>query len=224
MADWVAASAAVVAALVAVVALAVALRAKEVAESANKVAKAANILAAAANDTASDALGEAEKANDIAEDSNTIAERALGVALDDVPYNWVLHVGEDGVAVVLNDCGHHARQVTIVLDIGGRVVTEGGPIDVAPFGKIMLDAKSTVEQHFEKVHQNPVVYAHGEGGVFFVGRSGTPVAVTFRAHLRWRTEQEVPRTDVVHEVVRHQMTHDGLKRIPDRRRKGTPED
>jgi hypothetical protein len=220
MANWIAAIAAVLAALVATVALAVALRAKEVAETANEVAEAGNALAQTANDTAADALGEAKNANGIAGeanqlsgDANTIAERALRVAQDDVPYNWVLQVGDDGVAVVLNDCGHRALQATVVLDSGRQVVAEAGPVDVVPFGKITLDVKSVVEQHFENVRSNPVVYAHSEGAVFFGGRNGLAVTVEFRAHLRWHTEQDIPRTDVVEEVLRHQMTHDGLQRV-----------
>ncbi|MCH2223026.1 MAG: hypothetical protein MK097_22300, partial [Dechloromonas sp.] len=183
MAEWVAAIAAVVAALIAAVALAVALRAKEVAETANGIADAGNTLAQVANDTAADALGEAEKANEIAEqanqlsgDANTIAERALRVAQDDVPYNWVLEVGDDGVAVVLNDCGHRALQATVVLDSGSQVVADAGPVDVDPFGKITLDVKSAIELHFETVRSNPVVHAHSEGGLFFGGRNGSPVA------------------------------------------------
>jgi hypothetical protein len=220
MAEWVAAVAAIFAALVAAVALAVALRAKEIAEK-------GNILAEAANDTAADALGEAENANDIAKEANqlsgganTIAERALRVAQDDVPYNWILQVEDDGVAVVLNDCGHRALQATVELDSGGHVVAQTGPVDVAPFDRLTFDAKSAVEQHFENVRSNPVVYAHSEGGVFFGGRNGLAVSVTVRAHLRWRTEQEIPRTDVVEEVLRHQMTHDGIKRIKERRPRG----
>lgn len=225
MAEWVAAIAAVVAAIVAAVALAVALRAKEVAEAANGIAEEGNTLAQAANDTAADALGEAEKANEIAEqanqlsgDANTIAERALRVAQDDVPYNWVLQVGDDGVAVVLNDCGHCAREVTVVLDSGSQVLANAGPVDVDSFGKIALNVKSAMERHFETVRSNPVVYAHSDGGMFFGGRNGSPVAIEFRAHLRWLTEQDIPRTDVVKDVLRHQMTHDGLRRIQERAR------
>jgi hypothetical protein len=134
VAEWVAAVAAILAALVAAVALAVALRAKEIAESANGIAETGNDLAQAANDTAGAALTEAEKANEIAEranqlsgGANTIAERALRVAQDDVPYNWVLEVDDDGVAAVLNDCGHRALQTTVVLDSGGHIVAETGP-------------------------------------------------------------------------------------------------
>ena len=217
MAEWVAAVAAVVAALIAAVALAVALRGKETAEQANNLAKSAN-------DTASDALSEAKKANSIAGeanqlsgDANTIAERALRVAQDDVPYNWSLDVGDDGVAVVLNDCGHRALQTSVVLDSDGQIVGETEPADVAPFGKISLDVTGTMEQHFEAVRKNPVVYAHSDGGIFFGGRDGIPVAVKFRAHIGWRTEQDIPRTDVVEVVLRHQMTHDGLKRAKERR-------
>jgi hypothetical protein len=224
VADWIAASAGLLAALVATVALAVALRAKEVAEKANEVAEAGNTLAQTANDTAADALGEAEKANGIAEeanqlsgDANTIAERALRVVQDDVPYNWVLQAGDDGLAVVFNDCGHRALHATVVLDSGRQVVAEAGPVDVIPFGKITLDVKSAIELHFETVRSNPVVYAHSEGAVFFGGRNGSPVAIEFRAHLRWHTEQDIPRTDVVEEVLRHQMTHDGLQRVKERR-------
>jgi hypothetical protein len=238
MADWVAAIAAGVAALFAGLALAVALRAKEIAESANGIAEDANDLAAEgnelaqnANETAAAALGEAGKANEVAEqanqlsgDANSIAERALYNAQDDLPYNWVLKVGDDGVAAVLNDCGHHARQVSIVLDSGSVVVTEAGPVDVAPFGEIELDAQSVLEEHFDEVRKNPVSYAHSEGGIFFAGSNGKPVSVTFRAHLRWRTEQDIPRTDVVHKVLRHHMTYDGLQRVKERRRKGATGD
>jgi len=216
VAEWVAAAVAVLAALVAAVALAVALRAKEIAET-------GNTLAQAANDTASDALEEAETANDIAEaanqlsgDANTIAERALRVAQDDVPYNWVLQVEDDGVAVVLNDCGHRALRATVVLDSDRQVVAKAGPVDIAPFDNITLDASSVIARHFEDVRTNPVVYAHSEGGLSFGGRNGIPVSVTFRAHLRWHTEQEIPRTDVVQEVLCHQMTYDGLQRVTER--------
>jgi hypothetical protein len=218
VASWIAAIAAVVAALAAMVALGVSLRAKEIAE-------AGNALAQGANDTAADALGEAKAANDIAGeanqlsgDANTIAERALRVAQDDVPYNWVLEVGDDGVAVVLNDCGHRAIQATVVLDSGRQVVAEAGPVDVVPFGKIALDVKNTIEAHFETVRSNPVVYPHREGGISFGGRDGMPVEIEFRAHLRWHTEQDIPRTDVVDETLRHQMTHAGLRRVKERRR------
>lgn len=224
MAELVAALAAVVAALVAAVALAVALRAKEVAET-------GNTLAQTANDTAAAALREAEKANDIAAKANqlsgganTIAERALQVAQDDVSYNWVLRVGDDGVAVVRNDCGHRALQVTVVLDSGSQVLAETEPVDVGPFGEITLDVKIRLEQHFENVRKNPVVYAHSEGGVFFGGRNGIPVDVAFRALLRWHTDQEIPRTDVIQQVLCHQMTHDGIGRVEKRRRKGAAED
>ncbi|TLH64898.1 hypothetical protein C1S80_11350 [Mycolicibacterium aubagnense] len=223
-------------ALIASVALAVALRAKEVAESANKianqgndlaqtangVAEAGNALAQSANETAANALGEAEKANEIASasnrlagDANEIAERALRVAQDDVPYKWVLCVGDDGNAVVTNDCGHHALQVTVALESGGRVIAEHAVEDFDPFGKITLDVWGVLGQHFETVRSHPVVHAHREGGLVFAGRNGEPVCITFRAHMRWRTEQDIPRTSVVKEVLCHQMTHDGLKRVTD---------
>jgi glucose/arabinose dehydrogenase len=226
VAEWVAAIAAILAALVAIVALAVALRAKEVAETANDIAKAGNTLAETANDTAADALVEAETANDTAVeanrlsgDANTIARRALDVAQDDVPYNWALEVGDDGVAVVRNDCGHRALQAVVTLDSGGEVIAEAGPVDVAAFDKITLDANVAVEQHFQSVRANPVVYAHSEGGVFFGGRNGIPVSVTFRASVRWHTEQGIPRNDVVREVLRHQMTHEGINRVEERPRR-----
>jgi hypothetical protein len=203
VAEWVAAIAAVVAALIAAVALGVALRGKETAEQANR--------------TSANALDEAKKANGIADDANTIAERALRVAQDDVPYHWVLEVGDDGVAVLINDCGHPASQATVVLDSAGRIVAETEPVDVVPFGKISLDASSTIEQHFDAVRKNPVVYAHSDAGMVFGGRDGAPVAANFRAHVRWLTEQEIPRNDVVELVLRHQMTHEGLQRARERR-------
>jgi hypothetical protein len=107
-------------------------------------------------------LSEAKKANSIAEeanhfsgDANTIAERALRVAQDDVPYNWSLDVGDDGVAVVLNDCGHRALQTTVVLDSDGQILGETEPVDVEPFGEITLDVTSTIEQHFDAVRRIP---------------------------------------------------------------------
>jgi hypothetical protein len=187
----------------------VSLRAKEIAE-------AGNVLANTANDKAESANEIAGEANQLSGDANTIAERALRVAQDDVPYNWVLEVGDDGVAVVLNDCGHRAVQATVVLDSVRQVVAEAGPVDVAPFGTIALDAASVIEQHFENVRANPVSHPHSAGNVFFAGGNGTEVTVEFRAHLRWHTEQNIPRTDVVGEVLRHQMTHDGLQRIQER--------
>lgn len=197
MANWIAAIAAVLAALVAVVALGVSLRAKEIAESGNALAQTANDIAG--------------KANGLSGDANTIAERALRVAQDDVPYNWVLEVGDDGVAVALNDCGHPALQATVVLDSGRQFVAEAGPVDVVPFGKITLDAKGPIEEHFEIVRSYPAEYPHRQGSVMFSGGFGSAVAVKFRAHLRWRTEQGIPRNDVVEVVLRHQMTYDGLQ-------------
>lgn len=223
--------AAIASAVFAAVALAVAVRAKEIAETANNVAKTGNGLAQTANDTAADALDEARRANEFADEANrfsdeanTIAERALRAAQDDVPYKWVLKVDDNGVAVVINDCGHHAHLATVTLESAGQVVAESGPIDVASFGKITLDAKSILDQHFAEVSKNPAVYARTVGGIFFTGHAGDPVSITFRAHLRWQTDQGLPRNDVVREVLQHQMTYDGLERFEGRRRKGTAED
>lgn len=202
VANWIAAIAAVLAALVALVALGVSLRAKEIAESANVLGQTANNIAG--------------RANELSGDANTIAERALRVAQDDVPYNWLLEVGDDGVAVVLNDCGHPALQATVVLDSGRQFVAEAGPVDIVPFGKIALDAKSAIEEHFEIVRSHPAEYPHRQGPVMFSGGPGSAVSVEFRAHLRWRTEQDIPRNDVVEVVLRHQMTYDGLQRIENR--------
>jgi hypothetical protein len=47
----------------------------------------------------------AKGANELAGDANTIAERALRAAQDDIPYNWVLKVDDNG-AWIINDCGH----------------------------------------------------------------------------------------------------------------------
>lgn len=128
----------------------------------------------------------------------------------------LLEVGDDGVAVVLNDCGHPALQATVVLDSGRQFVAEAGPVDIVPFGKIALDAKSAIEEHFEIVRSHPAEYPHRQGPVMFSGGPGSAVSVEFRAHLRWRTEQDIPRNDVVEVVLRHQMTYDGLQRIENR--------
>lgn len=218
--DWIAAIAAVVAALLAAVALAVALRAKEIAETANGIADTGNTLARTANGTASEALTEAERANSFAAqanelsvEANAIAERALRAALDDVPYNWVLKVSDDGVAEVHNDCGHSARLVRITLDCDGTVVVESEAIDFSPFAKITLDAKIAVGKHLDKVRKNPAVPASVGGSVFLAGRNGKSVSTTFRAHVTWQTEQGLPRTAVVSEVLRHQMSMKGLRRM-----------
>jgi hypothetical protein len=215
MADWLSAIGTGAAAIIAAIALAVSMRAKEIAETANDLADTGNSLSKSANDTAANALEEASTANRIAAEANSIAERALYVAQDDVPYDWVLEINDDGVASVLNDCGHAALGATVVLDSGGVVVTEGGPVDLAPFGNIRLDVKDTVEQHFAKVRQEKVVHPYRDGRLVFAGRDGEPVSTEVRAHLRWRTEQGIPRTDVVNTVLRHQMTFDGLSRCRD---------
>lgn len=195
MSGWVAAVGAVLSALIASVALAVALRAKEVAESANKianqgndlaqtangVAEAGNALAQSANETAANALGEAEKANEIASasnrlagDANEIAERALRVAQDDVPYKWVLCVGDDGNAVVTNDCGHHALQVTVALESGGRVIAEHAVEDFDPFGKITLDVWGVLGQHFETVRSHQLCTPIGRADWSLRGGTASP--------------------------------------------------
>lgn len=212
VADW----AGVVAGVTGLLAAGVAWRA---AVNAKNLAKKGNSLAEAANQTAADALGEAKEANSIAEDANQlagdanrIAERALRAAQDDVPYNWVLKVEDDGSAVVINDCGHGAAQVTVVIDCAGEVVGESGPTDIAKFGEVAFDVKSAIEKHFEHVRQHPYSPSRSGGGVFIAGSSGKVTSTIFRAHVRWLTEQEVPRTDVVQEVVSHLMTHEGMRR------------
>ena len=193
--------------------VAVALIATGIAIRANGIAKQGNGLARTANETADDALDEARKANDIAKDANSIADRALRVAQDDIPYRWVLRVDDNGSAWVINDCGHAAGQVSVVIDAAGQVVGETGPADVAPFGELSFELKDAVEQHFARVRQHPYRPASGGGGVFIAGSSGKPVDTTFRAHLRWLTDDQVPRTDVIEETLRHSMGRDGMKRL-----------
>lgn len=200
--------------VVTAVGVAVAAIALVVAIKANRVAKTGNGLAQAANDTAAEALGEAQDANVIAGEANTIAERALRVAQDDLPYNWVLTVDDDGVAKVVNDCGHRALEVTVVIDRGGNVVEDAGaPIDLEPFDTMLFDLEDAIEQHFELVRQRPYKEAQFGSGYFIAGTSGKAVVTVFRAHVRWLTDQQVPRTDVVQQVVRHHMTHKGMRRI-----------
>lgn len=220
MAESIAAVAAVAAAIFAAVALAVALRAKEIAETANDIAEGGNTLADTANSTAAEALKEAEKANEFADqanelagEANRIADRALHAALDDIPYNWVLNIDDDGAAVIHNDCGHHARLVSVTLDSEGVVVGECEQVDIAPFGTITLDAKDAVEGHLDRVRKNPVVHARDGGDVFIAGRNGKSVSTTFRAHLKWNTTDGLPRTAVCTEVLRHAMRFKGLTRI-----------
>lgn len=214
--DALVAVAGAVGALAGVVGLAVAIRANELAQNSNGLAQAAN-------DTASDALGKAEEANgiavdanELAGDANAIAERALRVAQDDVPYSWALKVDDDGTAVVINDCGHPANQVAVIIDSGGDPVADAGPVDVPAFGQLPFDVSGAVEKHFERVRGNPGRKASGGDGVFIAGASGKPVTTVFRAHLSWRTVEQVPRTDVVQEVLRHQMTSGGAIRRADR--------
>ncbi|WP_157929689.1 hypothetical protein [Mycobacteroides abscessus] len=181
--------------------------------SGNKLAKKGHSLAEAANDTATDALGQAKEANRIAKDANqlagdanTIAERALRVAQDDLPYRWVLEINDDGSAVVVNDCGHAATQAAITIDAGGDVVAQAGPIDIPAFGKVTFDVQSSLEKHFEEVRQHPYCPPLSGGGIFMSGSAGQVVSTAFRAHLSWLTEQQVPRTDVVQQLVSHYMS------------------
>lgn len=218
VADWVAIVSGTGGFLVGTVGLAVAIRT-------NKVAQHGNRLAKAANDTATDAVGQAEEANRIAEDTNKLAEdanliaqRALRNAQDDIPYNWRLKVEDDGSAVIFNDCGHRADQVTVVVDVGGEPVTQSGPHDVAAFGQITFGLQSTMQKHFNDVHRNPGRESMTSGVVFAAGGPGKPVETVFRAHLCWLTDNEVPRSDVVQEVVRHLMTPSGgIRRAKPRR-------
>lgn len=204
--------------LISAVSAVVAIWALVVAYLANNVANEGNAIAEGANDIAVDALREAQdanvlatNANALAGDANEIAERALRAAQDDVPYNWTLTINDDGSAIVLNDCGHGALDAKVTLDSESRPIAEAGPVDLAAFDKIMLDAASTMDRHFEAVRANPPTYAHSEGGLSFGGSAGKPVETEFRVHLRWTTEQGVPRTDVVRTMVRHQMTQGGLQ-------------
>lgn len=212
VADW----AGIIAGLAGIAAAGVAWRA---AFSANKLAKKGNSLAETASKTAADALGEAKEANRVAEDANQlagdanqIAERALRVAQDDIPYHWVLKVNDDGSAVVVNDCGHRATQVTVVVDCGGEVVAESGPTDIAQFGEIAFDVQGSVEKHFERVRQYPYRPPRVSPGILVGGANGKLISDTFRAHVRWFTEQEVPRSDVAQELVSHSMTSKGMQR------------
>jgi hypothetical protein len=115
--------------------------------------------------------------------------------------------------MVVNDCGHAATQVTVVIDRGGNVVADAAPMDVKPFDELLFDLTDAIKQHLELVRMNPVRQPRLSGPVVSAGSNGEPVSTTFRAHIRWLTEQQVPRTDVVHEVVRHQMTFDGIRRL-----------
>jgi hypothetical protein len=139
----------------------------------------------------------------------------LRVSQDDVPYKWVFQIDDNGSARIVNDCGHRAAQVTAIIDRGGNVVVDdgGGPIDMEPFDEMLFDLSGAIEQHFEIVRQNPVTKPWSGGGVISAGSDGKSVETRFRAHLRWFTEQDVPRADVVEEIVRHRMTFDGIRRL-----------
>lgn len=207
-------AAGIFAALTAVYGLRVAIGANEIANRGNKLAKSANV-------SAVDALREAEEANRIAVDANklaaganSIAERALRVTQDDIPYNWSLKVEDDGSAAVVNDCGHRALQVTIVIDVDGKVLADSdGPQDVEPFGTVDFDVASAMAKHYEEVRKYPYRYAHSGNGYFAAGGPNKTLSTRFRAHLRWTTEDEVPRSDVIDEVVSHFM---GADRLPKR--------
>lgn len=195
-----------------------------VAVFAYKAAQKGNELAAVANNTATDAIGQAQaanriavEANDLAGNANSIAERALIVAQDDVPYNWVLQIDEEGHAAVVNDCGHRADQTTVTIDAGGKPIVDAGPVDVAEFPEIALSLDSAVQEHFERVAQKAARPARTTGDTFYFGSAGEIVETRFRAHLRWLTENGVLRSDVVEQVLRHHMTADG-PRVPVPRR------
>src|SRR4051794_4473692 len=78
------------------------------------------------------------------------------------------------------------------------------------------DSDSAVEKHMERVRENPWRPASSTNGIFIAGSKGRPVSTTFRAYVAWLTEQEVPRNDVAHDVVRHSMAHDGMRRTKPR--------
>lgn len=199
-------------AVIALGSAAIALRANSFANKSNRLASDANTLAEDAITEARGANAFAEKANDIALEANRISDRALRAARDDVPYNWVLSVDDNGSAWVKNDCGHTARQVTAIIDCGGRIVGENEPKDLAPFGELFFDLKESVEQHLAQVRLYRYQPGSSGGGIVVAGSNGRPYETTFRAHLRWLTNEEVPRSDVVEDTLRHHMTYDGMKR------------
>lgn len=201
-------------------AAAAAFYALRIAIGANEIAKQGNGLAKSANNTATEALGQAEEANSISIDANqlagnanAIAERALHAAQDDVPYLWRLKIDDDGRAVLINDSGHPALQATAAIDHGSQVIAQSGDArDVEPLGELVFDVTSALEKHFEEVRANPYRRSYTAGPAFVAGGPGKPVVATFRAHVRWFTEQQVPRTCTVEEVISHLMGADGMKR------------
>lgn len=199
----------------------VAVLAVKATKDANKIAKAANDMAEDALRQAQEANGIAVDANELARDANSIAERALLVAQSDTPYHWVLKVEDDGTAVVVNDCGHRADKVTVIIDVDGNVIDQTGPTDVPAFEQLDFDLSGTVQQHLEHVRMNPGRKPIDAGSAFVAGSSGRPVETVFRATLTWFTAEQVPRRDVVEEVMRHVMTPSGTLRRSKRRQRDT---
>jgi hypothetical protein len=128
------------------------------------------------------------------------------------PLQLAPKVTDDGSATISNDCAHNAFRVTVVIDCGGEAIARCGPEDLAAFGEVTLDVRDAVEKHMERVRENPWRPASSTNGIFIAGSKGRPVSTTFRAYVAWLTEQEVPRNDVAHDVVRHSMAHDGMRR------------
>jgi hypothetical protein len=128
------------------------------------------------------------------------------------PLQLAPKVTDDGSATISNDCAHNAFRVTVVIDCGGEAIARCGPEDLAAFGEVTLDVRDAVEKHMERVRENPWRPASSTNGIFIAGSKGRPVSTTFRAYVAWLTEQEVPRNNVAHDVVRHSMAHDGMRR------------
>lgn len=214
---WVGAIGGAAGGIAGLIALVLSCRANQTAASGNKIAKKGNKIAESASKSASAAVVVAGEANRLAEvaneksaEANLIAERALRISADNLDYNWVLEVDDDGRASVLNDCAHEAMDVTVVIDSLGEIYDQAAINRVAGFDQVDFEVPRLVQEHFAKVETESVPRLPRSGsGVFIAGSAGSTVRTKVRATVTWSTPEGVPRTGVVNETLSHRKTIQG---------------
>ena len=97
-------------AIAAAAALIVAIKANGIARKGNKVAKTAT-RPPPTRSLKRETLTASRRMRTISQPTPTQSLMALRISQDDVPYNWLLDVTDEGVATVKNDCAHNATQV-----------------------------------------------------------------------------------------------------------------
>lgn len=200
----------VITAVIAVAALVVAILNRLDDKKVAQQAKIANNTAAGALTEAQNATGLSKEANEIARGANDLVHKALIASVDPVVYEWRFKADGEGFAIgIVNNSGHAAFNVAVVIDAGHEVVLNVSEERVAALGEVVLDLKASRDKFFgesdTQMERPTTQRGIGEGSSALPSRRIPGSALRTRATITCRTPSGTPRAYVVEHMISYRQ-------------------